>query len=86
MFLYETHLHTSQISLCGRSKGAEYISYYKQHGYSGIIVTDHFFNGNCAVPPALPWEEKIELFCKGYEDAKAEGDRQNFQVMFLFQC
>lgn len=81
-YLYETHLHTSQISLCGRSKGSEYISYYKQLGYSGIIVTDHFFNGNCAVAPALPWEEKIELFCKGYEDAKAEGDRQNFQVMF----
>lgn len=81
-YLYETHLHTCQASLCGSSKGADYISYYKQLGYSGIIVTDHFFNGNCAVPKALSWEDKVALFCKGYEDAKAEGDRQNFHVMF----
>ena len=29
--------------LCARSTGAEYIPYYKNLGYDGIIVTDHFF-------------------------------------------
>lgn len=85
-YIYETHLHTNLASACARSSGAEYISYYKNLGYSGIIVTDHFFNGNTSIPRNLPWEERIDLFCRGYEEAKAEGDRQNFQVFFAWEC
>ncbi len=85
-YLYETHLHTSQASDCGRSRGADYISYYKEKGYTGIIVTDHFFNGNTCIPSHLAWEERVNLFCKGYEDAKAEGDRQGLQVFFAWEC
>ena len=74
-YIYETHLHTTAASACARSAGSEYISFYKNLGYDGIIVTDHFFNGNCCVPENLPWEERVDIFCSGYEDAKAEGDR-----------
>jgi len=86
MYTYETHLHTSTASACGKSKGFEYVSLYKELGYAGIIVTDHFFNGNCGVPKDLPWEERVSLFCKGYEEAKEEGDRQNFDVFFGWEC
>lgn len=85
-YLYETHMHTVQASACGRSKGSDYISFYKQKGYTGIIVTDHFFNGNTCVPRDLTWEERVNLFCKGYEDAKAEGDKQGLQVFFAWEC
>lgn len=85
-YLYETHLHTLQASRCGSTSGEKYISYYKNLGYSGIIVTDHFFNGNSSIPQALPWEDKIELFCRGYEEAKAEGDRLGLQVFFGWEC
>lgn len=85
-YIYETHAHTVLASACGKSYGSEYISFYKSLGYHGIIMTDHFFNGNCAIPKDLPWEERVELFCKGYEEAKAEGDRQNFQVFFSWEC
>lgn len=85
-YLYETHLHTVQASACGKSKGADYISFYKEKGYTGIIVTDHFFNGNTCVPAHLSWEERVHLFCKGYEDAKEEGDRQGLQVFFAWEC
>lgn len=83
LYLYETHLHTTAASACARSSGAEYISFYKSLGYAGIIVTDHFFNGNCSIPDNLPWEERVNLFCRGYEEAKAEGDRQGLQVFLL---
>lgn len=81
-FLYEMHLHTCQGSACGRSTGAEHARFYKDAGYQGIFVTDHFFGGNTAVPRDLPWEERIHRFCKGYEDAKAEGDRIGLDVFF----
>lgn len=76
-YLYEVHLHTNAASACARSAGSEYISYYKNLGYDGIIVTDHFFNGNCCVPKDLPWDERVDIFCSGYEDARAEGIRQD---------
>ena len=49
-YLYETHLHTTAASACAKSTGSEYISFYKELGFDGIIVTDHFFNGTSAVP------------------------------------
>jgi hypothetical protein len=87
-FKYETHLHTAEASACGTSLGAEYISVYKKLGYDGIFVTDHFFGGNTAVSHELDWQERIELYCKGYENALAEAERQNkadggnFKVFF----
>ncbi len=84
-YKYETHMHTSEGSACGRSGGAEMARVYKACGYDGIFVTDHFFNGNVAVDRSLPWKEKIELFCKGYENAKAEGDKIGLQVFFGFE-
>ena len=80
--LYETHLHTSWASACAQSKGSQYIRYYKELGYSGIIVTDHFYNGNTAIPRNLPWKEWVKQFCRGYEEARNEGERQCFDVFF----
>ena len=81
-FLYETHMHTCLASACGTSTGKEHARYYKEIGYTGIIMTDHFFRGNTAVPKDLPWEERIDLYWRGYEDAKEEGDRIGLDVFF----
>ena len=81
-YLYETHMHTCQASACGTSTGKEHARFYKDAGYTGIIMTDHFFGGNTAVNRELPWEERINRFWSGYEDAKEEGDRIGLDVFF----
>ncbi len=81
-YLYETHMHTCQASACGRSTGREHVRRYKDLGFTGIIITDHFFGGNCAVPRNLPWEEKIHRFCAGFEDAFEEGQKVGLDVFF----
>jgi hypothetical protein len=81
-FLYETHLHTSFASACAESKGSEYIKIYKDLGYSGIVVTDHFYNGNTSIPRSLPWKEWVNRFCRGYEEARNEGERRGLDVFF----
>lgn len=53
------HAHTSQVSRCAKIEGKELARYYKSIGYTGLIVTDHFFNGNTIVPADLPWEERM---------------------------
>ena len=85
LYRYETHLHTCQASRCGRSTGAEHARYYKSLGYDGIFVSDHFFRGNCAIPRELPWEERVRLFCAGYEDARTEGERIGLKVFFAWE-
>jgi hypothetical protein len=81
-YLYETHLHTCQSSLCAETPGHEYVSRYKDLGYTGIIITDHFYRGNTAADPSLPWEKWVDAFCRGFEDAREEGARQGLDVFF----
>ena len=81
-YLYETHLHTAQGSACSRVRAAQMAQRYHAAGYTGIVITDHFFGGNTAIDRKLPWEQWVEEFCKGYEDAKAEGDKLGLQVFF----
>ena len=85
MYKYETHLHTSQASACGRSTGAQHARFYHRLGYDGIFVTDHFFRGNSCVPHELPWADRVHLFCAGYRDAKEEGDRIGLKVFFAWE-
>ena len=79
-YLYETHLHTSEVSRCGRSTAKEQILAYKERGYTGVIVTDHFVNGWCNCPLDLPWNEKMVFMVTGYEEAKKEGDKIGLDV------
>ena len=81
-YLYETHLHTIEGSACSDTPGKEYIAHMKRIGYSGIIVTDHFYNGNTAVPRTLPWNEWVENYCLGYEHAYEAAKGQDFDVFF----
>ena len=81
-FLYETHMHTRQASKCGVSSGAEHVRRYRDLGFDGIIITDHFWGGNCAIPRDLPWTEWVNRFCAGYEDAWNEGQKLGFPVFF----
>ncbi len=84
-YRYETHMHTRQGSACGVSSGAEQARFYKDLGYTGIFVTDHFTGGNTAVPRDLPWRERVDRFCSGYEDALAEGQKLGLDVFFAWE-
>ncbi|OJU14427.1 MAG: histidinol-phosphatase [Clostridiales bacterium 43-6] len=81
-YRYETHLHTSEASACATASGAEMVHLYMDAGYAGIIITDHFFNGNTCIDRSLPWEEKINLFSLGYENAFKEAEGTDFKVFF----
>jgi len=88
LFKYETHLHTSESSLCGVASATEQVHLYKELGYTGIIVTDHFISGNSVSPGrmnstkgrTIPWETHIDYFLKGYRIAKMEGDKVGLDV------
>ncbi|MDR2144162.1 MAG: PHP domain-containing protein [Treponema sp.] len=82
MFVYETHLHTCQGSACGVSRGKDYIRKYKDLGFAGIMVTDHFFNSNTTADRCLPWKDWVNAYCAGFEDAREEGEKLGLDVFF----
>lgn len=82
MYLYETHCHCSQCSACARSPSRELVRAYKAAGYAGLVLTDHFVLGNTAVDRSLPWEERMRAYYGAYLEAKEEGDRLDFDVIF----
>lgn len=81
-YKYETHVHTSDGSRCAIISAAEQVRFYKSKGYTGICITEHFFNGNTTVPSHLSWTERVEMYCKSYENAKKEGEKVGLDVFF----
>jgi len=83
-YKYEMHLHTAEVSKCAVSGAADYPKYYHDRGYTGFCVTDHFFNGNVTdeIGNETDWKTKVELFCKGYETAKAAAEPYGMDVFF----
>ena len=81
-YLLETHLHTAEASACGKVNGADYIDYMIAKGFNGMIVTDHFFNGNCRVPKDLPWDERVDWYMSGYEHALEAAKGKSLDVFF----
>jgi len=79
-FLYETHMHTAESSACGHGSAAQHVESYIAKGYTGIIVTDHFINGNSSCPRHLPWEAKMHHVVAGYIAAKKAGDKAGLDV------
>lgn len=85
-YLYETHLHTKEVSACAGSSAADMVRACKKAGYTGIFVTDHNWYGNTAVNRRLPWNEFVECFSKGYENAKRVGDEIGLDVFFGWEA
>ena len=82
MYFYELHLHTSETSRCGQSTAREMVAAYKEKGFTGLIVTDHFVNGYSWSAFPETWKEKMDAFVKGYYAAKEAGDKMGMKVYF----
>ena len=87
MYLYETHVHTSPLSACAKVGVRETLEYYKNAGYTGIFMTDHFIDGNISkdIRP-LPYEERIERYFAVYEEALPIGKELGIDVFPGFEA
>lgn len=82
MFKYELHLHSCQGSKCGVSEGKDYVDFYIKNGYSGAILTDHFYHGNTRPDRSLPWAQYMDEYLSGYYDMKKAAEGKDFEVFF----
>ena len=82
LYRYETHCHANLCSKCAHSSPAEMVRAYKNAGFAGLVLTDHFIHGYNCVDQTLPWPERMNCYYNAYLEAKAEGDRLDFDVIF----
>ena len=81
MYKYETHCHTSPVSKCGKASVKDTVFFYKQYGYDGIFITNHFLDGNIN-PKArvLPYRDQIDYYFSDYEEAVKIGSDAGIKV------
>jgi len=66
-FKYDLHIHTKEISPCGRLGIEEIIDKYIEEGYSGLVLTDHLRKGYFRKCKREDWKEKIKKFFYSYD-------------------
>ena len=82
MYKYETHLHTYPVSKCAKAEVLECVEFYKEMGYDGIFITNHFLDGNVNTSSALPYKERIEFYFSDYEKALKLAEEIGIKVFF----
>lgn len=86
MFLYETHMHTKEGSLCSQTPVKQMMEELAKRNYSGVIITDHFFTSTSYTPDRnLPWPEQMKVFYKSYENAYKVANDLGIDVFFGFE-
>ncbi|MBQ4244265.1 MAG: hypothetical protein II702_05050 [Clostridia bacterium] len=41
-YKYELHCHTASVSMCGKVEPERIVDLHREHGYNGIVLTDHY--------------------------------------------
>ncbi len=81
IYKYEMHIHTCPCSGGGKDI-REHIDDLIEKGYSGMVVTNHFYAGDNRIDRALPWTEFVDAYRQDYlyglEYAKTVG----FDLLF----
>lgn len=79
---YELHAHTAEVSPCGYIAARKGVAMYKEAGYQGMVVTDHFHEEYFAGLGDLPWEEKIHRYLEGYRQAHGAAQELDMDVFW----
>ncbi len=76
----EMHLHTGLVSPCSVLSPLQIVRAYKQGGYGGIFITDHYYRAYFNSMGEADWEEKTDAFLTGYRSVKRIADNEGLRV------
>ena len=81
MYKYETHLHTQPASRCAKASVEDNVKFYKDLGYEGMFITNHFLDGSSCNAKQLPYELGLEAFFSDVEEGKRIGNEIGIKVL-----
>lgn len=79
-YKYELHCHTKEVSRCGQVPAAEIVKMYKDAGYSGIVITDHYSPMTFSLSTVACPQKAVDFYLRGYKEALKYAD-ENFTVL-----
>ncbi len=82
MYQYEMHCHTSPVSACAKADVRDTVTSYKNKGYDGIFITNHFLNTYAGLPADASYEEKLSYYFSDFEEAVIIGKEVGIKVFF----
>ena len=68
-FRIDPHVHTSEVSVCGKVSAEEMVRLYHRAGYQGFMVTDHYYSGYIEQYAEWEWTAVMDAFLEGYHRA-----------------
>ena len=85
MYKYELHAHTSECDLVARLSGAQLVRAYAEQGYSGMVITDHyfsiFFDWFGKELEGATHRQIMDRWLRGFDSARNEGEKIGFTVL-----
>lgn len=80
MYKYDVHTHTAEVSACGQVVARDLVKSYKDKGYDGIVITDHYYLDYFEGLGENSWEDKVKSYLSGYYEAREAGYKYNIDV------
>lgn len=80
-FKYDTHVHTSESSPCGKVDAKTLVHLYKKSGYHGVVITDHYSRENFDRFHHDSWSKMMDEYLTGYFTALEEGRQIGLKVL-----
>lgn len=80
-YIVDMHVHTKETSACGEVAGADVVRSYKEAGYQGIMISDHYHKEFFDGLGSMEIHQKIERYLAGYRAAKREGEKLGVDVL-----
>lgn len=82
MFKVDLHVHTSEVSSCGKVTAAETVRLYKQAGFDAICITDHYSKGDIErLKKKSGYKDIVSAYYEGYYKALEEGEKIGLTVI-----
>ena len=81
----DLHVHTSEMSACGALSSEETINGYKEAGFDGIVITNHYNSWTqwwVYEKYGIGGDHYYEAYKKCWEDAARLGDKVGLRVFF----
>ena len=80
-FKIDTHVHTSEVSHCGKVRACELVKLYAEKKYNALVITDHYHSDYFDSLGNIEWKEKIDCYLTGYRKAKRKGEKLGMQII-----
>ena len=85
MYKYDLHIHTAEGDIVANVSGAEIVKKYKELGYDGVVITDHYFSSFYKwFKDDINLDDKtsiIDRYLRGYYSALNEAEKIGFTVL-----